>query len=383
MSRSATVSTSKNPPHLPSKSAWARGPSQKTSTPSGSQFPAPPTPVSVTNPANFHATLSRRSSALGQGVSIKDGVGIPRNAVKQGMSVDLCSRLLPQLVVLPGSAVTFGSIDAPVSSLSAPAPPVNAAYGVKSFGSIAVQNGASDAAQSAVTSNRPPPLSSVSSASAPSSVPQFDKKSIAKLFQGPSTQSVAQSAVTNRPLPLSSVSSASAPSVPKFDKKSIAKLFQGPSTGSDDEAAEEGDTLAPAAMSEGEAKSKIDEDVKEFFGVRLLDEAELYFSSLPIEHRHHLVETLVMKSIEMKEPDVRLVGDLFVRVREKHLCSPAAFEEGFLSLADLLDDLPIIIPKAWLYFAILLKGSGLDQDEERYARIAEKTVDPDRLNRLL
>jgi translation initiation factor 4G len=153
--------------------------------------------------------------------------------------------------------------------------------------------------------------------------------------------------------------------------------------GSDDEAAEEGDTLAPAAMSEGEAKSKIDEDVKEFFAVRLLDGAESYFSSLPTEHRHRLVETLVMKSIEMKEPDVRLVGDLFVHVREKDLCSPATFEEGFLGLADLLDDLPVIIPKAWLYFAILLKGSGLDQYEERYARIAEKTLDPDRLNRLL
>ena len=153
--------------------------------------------------------------------------------------------------------------------------------------------------------------------------------------------------------------------------------------GSDDEAVEEGDALAPAAMSEGEAKSKIDEDVKEFFGVRLLDEAESYFSSLPPEHRHRLVETLVMKSIEMKEPDVRLVGDLFVRVREKDLCSADVFEEGFNGLAELLDDLAVDIPKAWLYFAILLKGSGLDQDEERYARIAKKTMDPDRLNQLL
>jgi translation initiation factor 4G len=153
--------------------------------------------------------------------------------------------------------------------------------------------------------------------------------------------------------------------------------------GSDDEAAEEGDTLAPAAMSEGEAKSKIDEDVKEFFGFRLLDEAESYFSSLPAEHRHRLVETLVMKSIEMKEPDVRLVGDLFVRVREKDLCRADVFEEGFNDLAELLDDLAVDIPKAWLYFAILLKGSGLDQDEERYARIAKKTMDPNRLNQLL
>ena len=146
---------------------------------------------------------------------------------------------------------------------------------------------------------------------------------------------------------------------------------------------EAGDTLAPVAISEGEAKSKIDEDVKKFFGTRVLDEAESYFSSLPTEYRHRLVDTLAMKSIEMKEPDVKLVGDLFVRVREKDLCSPAAFEDGLLGLTELLDDLADDIPKAWLYFAILLKGSGLDQDEERYARIAKKTMDPDRLNQLL
>lgn len=152
---------------------------------------------------------------------------------------------------------------------------------------------------------------------------------------------------------------------------------------SDDEAADEGDALAPATMSEGEAKAKIDEDVKEFFGVRMLEEAESYFSSLPVEHRHRLVDTLVMKSIDMKEPDVMLVGDLFIRVREKDLCSPAVFEEGFNALAELMDDLAVDIPKAWQYFAILVKGSGLDQDEERYTRIAEKTMSPDRLTQYL
>ncbi len=100
--------------------------------------------------------------------------------------------------------MTFGSIDdaaAPISSSPASAPAVKPADGVKSFGSVAVQNGVSDAAKSAVTS-RPPPLSAAPSTSSsssqpappsvatPSPVPKFDKKSIAKLFQGPSTQSV-------------------------------------------------------------------------------------------------------------------------------------------------------------------------------------------------
>ncbi|KAH9014804.1 hypothetical protein EDB83DRAFT_246753 [Lactarius deliciosus] len=73
------------------------------------------------------------------------------------------------------------------------------ADGVKSFGSVAVQNGVSDAAKSAVPC-RPPHLSSApstlpchpaaASTSAASPVPKFDKKSIANLFSGPSTQSV-------------------------------------------------------------------------------------------------------------------------------------------------------------------------------------------------
>jgi len=151
--------------------------------------------------------------------------------------------------------------------------------------------------------------------------------------------------------------------------------------GSDDETGGETGTHTP--MSEAEAKTKIGEDVKEFFGVRILDEAESYFSGLPAEHRHLLVDALVMKSIDMKEPDVTLVSDLFVRVREKDLCSPAVFEEGFNGLAELLDDLAVDIPKAWPYFVILLKGSGLEQDEERRGRIAEKTMDPDKLNGLL
>jgi len=154
-------------------------------------------------------------------------------------------------------------------------------------------------------------------------------------------------------------------------------------SGSDDEATGETGSPAPPALSEAETKAKIEEDTKEFFSIRMLDEAESYFSTLPTEHRHWLVDALVTKSIEMKEPDVVLVSELFVRVRERELCSPGTFEEGFNGLAEVLDDLSVDIPKAWTYFAILLRGSGLDQDEACRGRIAEKTMDADKLNRLL
>jgi translation initiation factor 4G len=82
----------------------------------------------------------------------------------------------------------------------------------------------------------------------------------------------------------------------------------------------------------------------------------------------------------MKEPDVVLVSELFIRVREKELCSPGTFEEGFNGLADILEDLSIDIPKAWTYFAIFIRGSGLDQDEARRERIVEKIMDADGLH---
>jgi len=140
-----------------------------------------------------------------------------------------------------------------------------------------------------------------------------------------------------------------------------------------------------ATSDDGEAmaKARIGEDTREFFNVRVLDEAESYFYRLPVEYRHWLVEALVMRCIEMKDSDVTLVSDLFVRVREKGLCGPDAFEEGFNRLAELVDDMAIGIPNAWSYFAILLKAAGLDQDEERRGRIAEKTQSPDKLIRIL
>lgn len=105
---SSTPSVRKSPTPLPSQSAWVKGAPQSSS----SSF-APLT-------ANFY---SRRPSALGQGVSIRDGVSVPRNNVGS--------------VVRPGSVV-FGSIDdtsAPLSSSPSTLPAVNAGV-VRSFGSV-------------------------------------------------------------------------------------------------------------------------------------------------------------------------------------------------------------------------------------------------------
>ena len=149
---------------------------------------------------------------------------------------------------------------------------------------------------------------------------------------------------------------------------------------SDDEQAE---VAGASSMSEADAKKKIDEDLKEFFTIRSIEEAESYFSSLPSEHRFRLVDKLVLSAVERKQEDAELVAALFVHARKRDLCSPASFEEGFTELASLLDDLVYDAPKAFELTAIMMKGAGLDADEERRARLVSKSADSERLVALL
>ena len=135
------------------------------------------------------------------------------------------------------------------------------------------------------------------------------------------------------------------------------------------------------SMSEAEVKKKIDEDSKEFFGVRNLEEADEYFKKLPSEHRFRLVDKLVNTAIESRETDAQLVGNFFYRASSNHLCSPESFEEGFAFTAEILDDIAIDAPKAFDLMAIMMKGAGLDK--ERQERLASKTIDSDKLVSLL
>ena len=149
--------------------------------------------------------------------------------------------------------------------------------------------------------------------------------------------------------------------------------------GSEDEGSDE----TPQVISEGEANKKIAEDIKEFFLIRNIDESEDYFTKLLPEHHHLLVDKMVSKAIESKEADGKLVADAFSRAAEKNLCSISAFEEGFLPVAELLDDIAIDAPKAFQIMATMMKGAGLDKDEERRTRMAQKSTDSDKLLELL
>ena len=134
---------------------------------------------------------------------------------------------------------------------------------------------------------------------------------------------------------------------------------------------------------EDEANKRISEDIKELFSARNIDESEEYFNKLPREHHHRLVDKVVSKAIESKEADGKLVADMFARAVEKRLCSDAAFEEGFLPVTEVLDEIVIDAPKGLQIMAVMMRGAGLDKDVERLARVVQKLTNGDKLLELL
>ncbi|KAF8552342.1 hypothetical protein OG21DRAFT_1486268 [Imleria badia] len=184
MSKASTASA-KTPTQRPSQSAWAKGPPPNSNSAAPSHAPSPIT-----------ASHSRRPSALGQGVPIKEGVSVPRRNVGS---------------VRQGSAITFGSIDnlsPPLSFSRAAAPETES---VKYFGSV-------PATTSTHVNDKPP--ASVSTAGS------------SKLPARPASESTSTSSNVTSPsiTPATISSTTPAPTKPALSKADIAKLFQGSSS---------------------------------------------------------------------------------------------------------------------------------------------------------
>ena len=126
---------------------------------------------------------------------------------------------------------------------------------------------------------------------------------------------------------------------------------------------------------------KISEDLKEFFAVRNLEEAEVYFSSLPPQHHHLLIDKIVSSAVESKEDDAKLVSQFFTLAASKELCSAASFEEGLTPVAEIIDDIAIDAPKAFQLLAMMVKGASLNQ--ERLFNLASKSSDSNKFLALL
>ena len=134
-------------------------------------------------------------------------------------------------------------------------------------------------------------------------------------------------------------------------------------------------------MTEEAALKKISEDLREFFAVRNLEEAEVYFSNLPPQHHHFLVDKIVSTAVESKEDDAKLVSQFFALAASKELCSAASFEEGLTPVTEIIDDIAIDAPKAFHLLAMMIKGASLNQ--ERLSNLASKSSDSDKFLALL
>ncbi|OSX57999.1 hypothetical protein POSPLADRAFT_1049731 [Postia placenta MAD-698-R-SB12] len=203
-----------------------------------------------------------------------------------------------------------------------------------------------------------------------------------KLMENPELATEAASSKSSRPpsrKPSVDFGAAGAPEAPRTLPNSDETKAD--STPTPSEAG--GDPPSAPPMTEAEANVMIKEDSKEFFSIRDLNEAEVYFTKLPSEHRFRLVDKLVTSAIESKEADAQLVASLFSRALSRNSCSPHSFEEGFMPTAEILDDIAIDAPKAFDLMAIMMKGAGLDKDEERRARLASSSIDNDKLLVLL
>ncbi|KAG6828524.1 hypothetical protein H0H92_007652 [Tricholoma furcatifolium] len=174
---------------------------------------------------------------------------------------------------------------------------------------------------------------------------------------------------------------AAEPKAPEPQRKRL--VFQSRSKPTLDDAAANSESVVaeseaePSAveMTEKQALKKIGEDSKEFFVVRNLDEAEVYFSGLPAAHHFRLVEKFTYHVIESRAADVLILSQFFARAAEKELCTADAFEAGFMPIVELIDDITIDVPKA--LFAMVVKSAALSDDSK--ARLVAKSINREKL----
>ncbi|CUA72741.1 Eukaryotic translation initiation factor 4 gamma [Rhizoctonia solani] len=128
-----------------------------------------------------------------------------------------------------------------------------------------------------------------------------------------------------------------------------------------EEKEEEKEEVAPAAMTEEEAETKVKEDVKEYLSVENIDEAIMALEALPSEHRHLFVDKLINASMDGGNKVVALTEKLFSAVRSRSVITAEGFERGMLPTIEMADDLSIDVPKTYEWLARMIHAAGLDK----------------------
>jgi len=121
--------------------------------------------------------------------------------------------------------------------------------------------------------------------------------------------------------------------------------------------------VAPkTSMSDAMIKRQIDSDTKEFFALRKLDEAEVYFESLPAGQRYKMVDSVFTKALEGKDAKATLVGGLFAKVVRAGKLTSEDIEDGVVGTIEFLDDIAIDVPAVYALAAKMLFMAKLDEE---------------------
>ncbi|KAF9431889.1 hypothetical protein BGZ76_011570 [Entomortierella beljakovae] len=111
---------------------------------------------------------------------------------------------------------------------------------------------------------------------------------------------------------------------------------------------------------EDEAKRSIDNTLKEFLSLRDMTELLISVKELDTCYKPLLVTEFVNQSMEMKQPGVDSIGEIFKKLIEEKVLSSEDFETGFADPLEFLPDTAIDVPSAYKYAAQLLEAAGMD-----------------------
>lgn len=128
--------------------------------------------------------------------------------------------------------------------------------------------------------------------------------------------------------------------------------------------AEEGEVVEEATGEMDEAtKRSIENSVKEYLGVRNIEEGKATFSDLPEQHRGELVKAFIVKVVDGKAADVDAVVNLFEAVASASIVPAAMFREAFVPTVTDLEDIATDAPKAYSNTANLMAAADLSDED--------------------
>ncbi|KAK1223183.1 hypothetical protein PQX77_013950, partial [Marasmius sp. AFHP31] len=120
-----------------------------------------------------------------------------------------------------------------------------------------------------------------------------------------------------------------------------------------------------------DSQQEIEEDTDEFFAVRSIKEAEIWFQDKSPDYLRRVVQNLISVALRSEEAsvDVHLVSDLLQRAPGK-VFSLDVLEDAFCSVAELLDYILCDVPSALELFAVMINGASFSHEQRE--RIASK-----------